>query len=186
MQVKLPVQGEECPPSSSYVPGLKFVDVLTPPETSVRLLDFVEESYVPPPSQQAMCVQLWCKVHMSCTGPPLPQSSFPLGWIPMHTELARTAIKPVFTNEPRAWLPFKEALFRYIQIIIARQPAPDELLLEYLLAFLPAELHVKFAFFQKISWLRPCDVSAVSQSFGHAFWVYAVIYCVCRLGRCSS
>ena len=62
--------------------------------------------------------------------PPLQQSSFPLGLNPMYAKLARTAIKPVFTIEPRAWVPFKEALFWYIQIITPRQAAPDELLLD--------------------------------------------------------
>ena len=69
----------------------------------------------------------------------------------MHAELARTATKPVFTNKPRAWVPFKEAFFQYIQIIIARQHAPDELLLEYLIACLPEELCVEFALMQKMA-----------------------------------
>ena len=81
--------------------------------------------------------------------PLLQQSTFPLGLNPMYAELARTATKPVFTNEPRAWVPFKEAFFRYIQIITARQHAPDELLLEYLTACLPEELRVEFALMQK-------------------------------------
>ena len=83
--------------------------------------------------------------------PLLQQSTFTLGLNPMYAELARTATKPVFTNEPRAWVPFKEAFFRYIQIITARQHAPDELLLEYLIACLPEELRVEFALMQKMA-----------------------------------
>ena len=67
----------------------------------------------------------------------------------MYAELARTATKPDFTNEPLAWVFFKEAFFRYIQIIIAGQNAPDDLLLEYLHACLPEELCVEFALMQK-------------------------------------
>ena len=44
---------EWMPPSSSTVPGLKFVDEQNPLGPQVKLLDFVGESYVPPPSQQA-------------------------------------------------------------------------------------------------------------------------------------
>ena len=82
----------------------------------------------------------------------------------MYAELARTAIKPVFTNEPRAWVPFKEVFFRYIQIITARQHAPDELLLEYLIACLPEELRVEFALMQKMS--APAQVT-YQQFFNH-------------------
>ena len=53
VQGKMSVQQKGCPPSSSTVPGLKFVDEQTPPEPQVRFLGFVGESYVPPPSQQA-------------------------------------------------------------------------------------------------------------------------------------
>ena len=67
----------------------------------------------------------------------------------MYAELARTATKPVLTNKPRAWVPFKEAFVRYIQIITARQHAPAELLVEYLIACLPEEWRVEFALMQK-------------------------------------
>ena len=83
------------------------------------------------------------------TNPPLQQSTFPLGLKTMYAELARTATEPVFTNEPRAWVPFQEAFFRYIQIITARQHAPDELLLEYLIACLPEDLRVELVLMQK-------------------------------------
>ena len=76
--------------------------------------------------------------------PPLQQPTFPLGLNPMYAELARTATKPVFTNEP-----IQRGIFQYIQIMTARQPAPDELLLEFLIAYLPEELCVEFALFQK-------------------------------------
>ena len=72
----------------------------------------------------------------------------------MYAELARTANKPLFTNEPRAWVPFKEAFFRYLQILTARQSAPDELRLEYLLTCLPEELRVEFALLQKVSGVK--------------------------------
>ena len=82
----------------------------------------------------------------------------------MYAELARTATKPVFTNEPRAWVPFKEAFFRYIQIITARQHAPDELHLEYLIVCLQEELCVEFALMQKMT--APAQVTC-QQFFNH-------------------
>ena len=44
-----------CPPTSSSVSGLKFVDTLIPLQPSVCILGFVGEKYVSPPSRR-MCV----------------------------------------------------------------------------------------------------------------------------------